>query len=168
MTAHSRPTGPTNCHTINHDKLHAETGPGCARTGPSQNHMLNRCRNSRPRTPQRPCVRTLPLPQQLTSETPQRHCADAAAATAGIRDAATPNPPGGWKQDAQFLSSHGDCLSTGLVLYQCSRVKVPIHTGVVWSWVFLGVLLFRCQGTSIWVSWWRPGRFSFTPLSSAV
>ena len=54
--------------------------------------MLNRCRNTRPRTPQRPCVRQLPLPQQLASETPQRHCADAAAATAGIRDAATSRP----------------------------------------------------------------------------
>ena len=35
-----------------------------------------------------------------------------------------------WKQDAQFLSSHGGCLSTGVVLYQCSRVQVPIQSGV--------------------------------------
>ena len=58
----------------------------------------------------------------------------------------------GWKQDAQILTNHGGCLSTSVVLYQCSRVKVPIHTGVVRSWVSLGVLPFRCQGTSIWVS----------------
>ena len=46
----------------------------------SQYHMLNRCRNSRPRTPQRPCVlqrrrnviALMPLPQQLALETPQR------------------------------------------------------------------------------------------------
>ena len=31
----------------------------------------------------------LPLPQQQASGTPQRHCADAAVATAGVRDAAT-------------------------------------------------------------------------------
>ena len=61
------------------------------------------------------------------------------------------------------MSGHGGCLSTGVVLCQFSRVKVPIHTSVVRPCVFLGVLPFRCQGSSIWVSWCRPGRFSFTP-----
>ena len=37
-------------------------------------------------------VNYVPLPQQLASGTPQRHCADAAAATAGIRDAGTSGP----------------------------------------------------------------------------
>ena len=34
-------------------------------------------------------------------------------------------------------------LSRSVVRYRCSRVKVLVHTGVVRSWVFLGVLLFR-------------------------
>ena len=33
--------------------------------------------------------RSLPLPQVSETRTPQRHCADAVAATAGVRDAAT-------------------------------------------------------------------------------
>ena len=45
----------------------------------------------------------------------------------------------GWEQDAQFLSSHGGCLSTAVVRYQCSRKKVLVHTGVVRSCVFLAV-----------------------------
>ena len=83
-----------------------------------------------------------------------------------VNNRCCPVPSTGWEQDAQFLSSHGGCLSTAVVRYQCSRVKVPVHTGVVQSWVILGVLFFRCEGTSIWVSWCRPGRFPFTPPPS--
>ena len=52
------------------------------------------------------------------------------------------------RPDGRTLNScpaTGGCLSTGVVRCQCSRVKVPVRTGVVPSWVFLGVLPFRCR-----------------------
>ena len=75
----------------------------------------------------------------------------------------------GWEQDAQFLSSHGGCLSTAVVQCQCSRVKVPVHTGVVRSWVFLGSVNFPGVRERQFGS---PGvdraDFRFHPLPSAV
>ena len=82
MWAHSRRTGPANCHNkIQTLRRRYPSRMHCCRNS----RATNRCNNADERI-----VYSVPLPQQLSSGTPQRHCADAAAATAGPNDAATP------------------------------------------------------------------------------
>ena len=77
VTAHSRPTGPANCHTIYHDKT-------------ARGNWARLCSHGTVTEPH-----AKPLPQQSATDaaTPVRSPI-ASAATAGIRDAATSNPSG--------------------------------------------------------------------------
>ena len=95
----------------------------------------------------------VPLPQQLASGTPRRHCAEAAAATAGIGDAGTSRPtrialqsaPGTLNlpsrtlstihQDVRDLSATSAMLSWPLPTQSAARTpqRLRIHSTASWK-----------------------------------